>query len=153
LRRSVLRASIVAAVLALGFAGPVSAGSYSGSLSNFECSLSGGAYGYGFIKVRAQATEYGRSGTNYIHLIFRWQQDHTSAGASWFTYDTKTATSFSYPDEPSNGYFRITKKFSFESALDRDDYWNRIRVRMEFWDERPGSDSLLWTITRTTAKC
>jgi hypothetical protein len=128
-------------------AAPVAAGnSYVWSVTNKRCSLGGGAWGEGYVKARVYMEENGHSGTNYFQMIFRLQE---WSGSYWYVIDSKTFYTNSFPNNGATNYTVKTGKVSVaDNSL-----WHRISVRLQWWDQRPGNDVLLYQRTVNGPYC
>ncbi len=148
-------AVVIAATMAVAFAGPAAAGgAFNSYRYAFRCQHpNGGAFGAGFISSRAYIEENGRTGANYFKINFKWQQKAVDGSTGWFlAYSDaqKTITSTNFPNDFDSYYFDRLGKFSFHGAFDYTDYWNRLVITMEAWDDRSGPDVLLYrSVVRT----
>jgi hypothetical protein len=128
---------------------PVAAASpYVSSLTQNVCTLSGGANGYGYTKGRAYIEEQGTSGTNYLRLVGRLQR---FVDGQWIVVSTKAFVTSSFADNSTTWTATKNVRFDFDSAAL--DYYHRLSVRYEWWDERSGPDVLLAKKVRNAPYC
>ena len=155
--RLTIRATIVAAALTLTLAGSAIAhvpGEFFGDVYESHCSSRGGAYGHGYLMVRARASEYGRNNANYLRLVSRWQQDRAGDDErDWVTVKKVVMAGPTFSNNEDDHQLDRRVKFSFTSEADFDLYWNRIRVTFEVWDQRPGADVRIWSETPKPRRC
>jgi hypothetical protein len=111
------------------------------------CSTSGGAYGYGRIVLKVEATEWGKSGANYMAFRARAQ---ARLNGTWVTVETTKWKTDTFANDAGSWTFRWGAKWAFTRASHP---LTRIKMRIQFWDQRSGPDVLLATHNYTSKAC
>jgi hypothetical protein len=110
----------------------------------------GRAFDLGYIKVRATATEKGKSGTNYIKLEFTRQE--SGDGVVWRNsgfQNTRESVHFA-DDSHSHSYSRAHIFGDTQSDVGS---WVRFRVKFKFMHARTGPDKTLKNAALVTRGC
>ena len=137
-----LALATLSAVIALVL--PVAASAaypYTTTVERNRCETTGGALGYGFVRLKVLQKEWGVSGTNYFRARIQVQQ-RPRAGSTWSVVDSMTNVTESFANDANSISWEQDRRYSFTLA-EVTNYAHRIAMRFQWWDMRSGPDVLL----------
>lgn len=125
---------------------------FASSIMRQACTRSGDTDGHGYVLLKVGATEFGKSGANYMVFSARVQQflSNGAGRGQWTTVDRMSWTSDTFPDDSTPWSWWYRAKWSFAHARHP---LTRIVMRVGFWDKRPGADVLLAAHSHRGAAC
>jgi len=153
MRRKIgLAISVAVVALALMVPAPTLAlDPYGASIRRNKCVLAGGEYGWGYVRFKVEQREWGKSGTNYFKAKSKLQ--YRALGSStWHTQYTNPWASESFADDSETWSWMVSERYDF-SEFEALNYYHRIRIVLEWWDQRSGPDVLLRSQTLTSKSC
>lgn len=135
-----MRLSVVPAVLALSLvvalAGSVAAASATATTVRDTCTLTGGAWGQGYIALRVRATEHGLPGVARIRFVASLMHQPRFNSASWTLHQTQQHVSTAIPANGAAHSRAWTAAWNFGG--DTAAYRHRIDVTVWFLNAAGG---------------
>lgn len=151
-RRRFTRALLIGLAVAAFAAAPVQAGGlyYSEPVAS-TCTLSGGAYGNGFVRLRIYMQENGYSDTNYFKWKFKvWERATQTSQYYLIASKTKFSTTFPNDGQSYGGYAGYKYNFTYNEAHN---YYHYMTATVSWWDARPGTDLKLEQAVWSSSEC
>ena len=150
-----MRLATVLMVTLVGLLAPATAAAdnpFASAIMREACTRSGGTHGHGNVVLKVGATEFGKSGANYMVFTARVQQflSNGAGRGQWVTVDRMSWTSDRFPNDSAPWSWWYRARWAFEHARHP---LTRIVMRVGFWDQRPGADVLLATHLHRGAAC
>ena len=89
---------VVALAMVLVLAGSVAAASATATTVRDTCTVTGGAWGSGYIALKVRATERGLAGVTRIRFVASLMHQPRNNSATWTLHQTQQHTSTAFPD-------------------------------------------------------
>ena len=133
-RRSIGLGGILGVLMAVTMATSALAVSFNFATLKNVCETSGGAHGFGYVRLRVRVTEYGMSGANYFKVLSKTQYKN---GSGWHTLiNHGWNTSETFPNDGDNWYFIQNRRFDPDGTPDA--LSHRIWMRVQVWSISQG---------------
>ena len=149
MRRRLGASGLLALFLAVALAVPVAATSPFRFRELIDtCQLSGGDFGFGYLRYKVRVRELGLSGANYFRIRSKVQYRDEN-GAGWFTLKAwDWVYSPSFPNNSNDHLFELGRRFDPDGTPDATAH--RIWMRVQVWSNSTG---LLAEQIMTGQKC
>jgi hypothetical protein len=133
-RRTIGLGGILGVLMAGTLASSALAVSFNYTVIKSVCQTSGGAYGFGFVRLKVQVTENGMSGANYFRVLSRAEYKngsgwHTLVGYGWNTTET-------FPNDGNSWSYAQNRRFDPDGTPDA--LSHRIWMRVQVWSISQG---------------
>jgi hypothetical protein len=154
MRRGVFGIALTMSLLLIALLAPASASAaypYTTTVERNKCVTTGGAYGYGFVRLKVLQKEWGTSGTNYFKARIQVQQ-RPRGGGLWSVVDSMTNVTESFPNDANSISWEQNRRYDFTLA-EVTNYAHRIAMRFQWWDMRAGPDVKLFEKTVYSDHC
>jgi hypothetical protein len=132
--RTIRVSGLLGLILAGALATNALAASFSFTTIRNVCETSGGDHGFGYVKLKVQAKEFGVSGANYFRILSKAQYKN---GSGWHTLvNYGWVESMHFPNDSDNWYKRLGRRFDPDGTPDA--LAHRIWMRVQVWSNSKG---------------
>ncbi len=98
------------------------------------CQTSGGAHGFGFVRLKVKVTENGKSGANYFRIVSKAQYKNDSGWHTLVNYGQNTTETF--PNNNQSWSYELNRRFDPDGTPDA--LSHRIWMRVQVWSINNG---------------